>query len=118
MGYTTVTFGGLTINAKRLSISLRPATYKMKIGNNLSIVKRIGGSKEKYIVIEGDIYGANKDTERTTLIGLDDALNHTYVDGLHDGNYILVPGSLKFSDDAQRNPTHYEYTVELIEYNQ
>lgn len=119
MAYTTVTFGGETLNVERMSKVRVPGTIKHKVGGSLTEVRVPGlTGKDVNIDIDGVIYGTNRDALRTNLTNLDDGNAYPYSDGITTGSFIIPEGGLSFRDEANRNVSHYEYTLRLVEWRQ
>lgn len=63
-------------------------------------------------------FRSNLDTERTTLETSNDATRGAYTDGgVNNGDYVMIPESLQFSDDgARKNLLEGKFT--LTQYQQ
>ena len=119
MGYAATTYGGVTLQILNIGKSRQPSTIKQKIGGILTEV-RVPGiiGRDLSLTIQGVITGTSRDADRTALIALDDGLAYPFSDGLDAGSFIIIPDSLKWSDNGTSNPSHYEYNMRLIEWRQ
>ena len=116
---STITFGGVTLNVISASPTKVQRTKKMKVGRTLSQASIIGIDDTQWeIDIEGYIFGASVTelgTNRAAIEALDDCDTHAYVDGIHDGTYYILPGSLSFEDTGDYGGMVYRYRMRLIE---
>lgn len=115
----TVLFGGLTLNVTDITPIKEQSTVKQKIGVTVVTISVLGRSTQEYTlqlsgIIYEDTYTA-LGTARASLEALDDGEPHALVDGMHDGNYIIDTGSLKFSDSGETGNSHFKYTMTLIQ---
>lgn len=118
MPITTITFGGITLNVSELVPVKVPGTIKQIVGRQLIQHNLPGRAVQDWsITISGEFFEGTRDTLRTDLENLDDLNVYAYVDGIHDGQYILVPGTLQFTDSGVE-PNRYLYTLQIIQYNQ
>jgi len=117
--YDDVTFGGVTLNITSCSPAKSQKTIKQLMGKDLAEIKILGFPSQQWqLQLNGVIVSdsvANLGTARAAVEALDDATAHAYTDGIHDGDYILVPGSLKFNDEGDFAGMHYEYQMTLVE---
>jgi hypothetical protein len=115
----TFTYGGQTIHASDMVPTKVPSTTKQKIGTRVVEIPVLGKSTQDYMLNITGIIIASSLTElgtlRAALEALDDGEPHAYVDGIHDGNYIIQTRSLKFQDTGQRGNMSYVYTMVLIQ---
>lgn len=116
MGYTTFTYGSLTLNAENVSVERRQKTIKQTVGKQLAILGPAIGisAKERLITLSGKLTGGSKDADRTTLEGLDDAQRHAYSDGMHSGDFAVV--SLSFPNDGGGQESRYLFRLTLVEW--
>lgn len=113
--YSAVTFGNLTLEPDIIKPKKVPHTIKQVTGGKLLLRESPGTSlRDQSLVIQGTLRGSTRTTERETLEGFDDLIAHTFVDGIHDGEYFVTTGGLEFNDDANR-PTTLKYTLVLIQ---
>lgn len=117
MPYTTITFGGVTLNALNVDKSLVPGTIKQTLGGEVIQIVIPGRAKENRITIVGQMFGSTIDTDRTALLALDNGKAYDYSDGLLTGKKMMID-SLTFADDGEREATVYDYTLELVEFVQ
>ena len=123
-GYTTIVFGGVTLNITNMKVVRQPSTLKQKVGKVLVKVPIIGRDAFDYTLqISGIINGANLATlesNRLALEALDDVEYHDLTTGIttYDGTYIIDPGSLQWDDSSDDAQGLYRYSLSLIQYNQ
>ncbi len=120
MGYSTMTFGGETLIITNITPRKEQKTIKQVSGKSLIETRIVGLNTQQWrFDVTGLITGATTgvvDTNRTNLQALDDCDTHALVDGIHDGSYYIIPGSLQFTDDQSiAGGTHYKYTMTLVE---
>jgi len=112
-----ITFGGKVLNVTSVTPVKTQKTTKQKIGKSVAQIRIIGLNTQQWeLSVSGYILGttsANKDTNRSNLEALDDADAHAWVDGLHNGTYIVT--NLKFDDTGETVHTHYAYSFKLVE---
>lgn len=117
--YGTITFGGVTLNVTNMMPSNRQKTRKVILGKSLVQMEIIGLADQQWeLEIDGVIVGANAaalGTNRAALEALEDVSTHAFVDGIHDGTYYLVPGSLYFEDSGDRAGSSYVFRMTLVE---
>lgn len=120
----SITLGTVTLDGANggnwidnLNASKTDGSIKKRLNETISIITIPGRNKEWLIEISGFLAGANRDNDESTLIGYDNGSVRGYYDGIHDGNYIIVPNSLKF---AKKNNTKtiYPYSLTLRQYTQ
>jgi len=115
----TFTFGGVTINATRLNAVKKQKQRIMKVGQKLNQIDIIGANVTQWeIDISAVVYGTsstNLYVNRAAIEALNDVAAHAYVDGLHDGNYYMVPDSLAFQDTSERGNMSFLVTFKLVE---
>ena len=117
MGYTGVTFNSIPLFVINLNSIQRQKTLKQTVGKQVII---LGAGLhieelENVITIQGQIRGANLDTDRTNLIAARDGRRHSYTDGVHDGDYAIT--DLQFRDEGgTAGITKYDYTMTLVEW--
>jgi hypothetical protein len=121
---SSITFGGYILYVSNISVTKQPGTIKQKLGRNIVEYGVVGRQTFDWkIQISGEILAGTTDgitraAQRANLEELDDAESHAYTDGIHDGNYIIQPGSLSFTDSSDKQMALYNYSLTLIEYNQ
>ena len=111
----TITYGGVTLYIT--SLTPKRVQYKKKqvLGKTVVEVPIIGLNSQQWeLQINGIMY-TDIDTERTALEALDDATPHAFVDGLHNQNYYIKPGSLSFKDSGDRGGMSYTYSMTLLQ---
>jgi len=116
---TTIVFGNSTLTqVDQVSPSRTPFSIKQVVGRNLVEIS-IPGVKllDWRLTITGIFSGPNRFTDRTTLENDEDLETYAYTDGLHDGQYIMIPGSLTFADVGDA-PTVTEYTFTILQVQQ
>jgi hypothetical protein len=117
--YNDIVFGGIPLNVRSLNPVKKQQTRKMVIGKELVETNIIGLSAQQWeLNISGHVYGTtttNLGTNRAALEALDKASSFAYTDNIHDGNYYIKPGSLRFDDSADDVGSYYKYSMQLIE---
>ncbi len=115
----TITYGGETLYIQSLNPYKAPSTIKQQLGVDVVEIRVVGRSTQEYFIdITGIIYATTLSalgTARTSLEALDDGNTHALVDGIHDGDYIIATGTLKFQDDSTDVGAIYRYTMRLIQ---
>lgn len=115
----TITFNNVSLNVESISPTKKQKTRKIIIGKTLTQVNIIGlGDTQWVLDVTGIITGttlSNLSTNRAAVEGLDSVTAYDYVDGMHNGTYIVVPGSLSFTDKATDGNLAYRYNFTLIE---
>lgn len=110
---SVATFGSLSFNVSDVTVKQKPSTLKTNLGKTyVSKSIPLRNTVDKVLTVNGVITGLSRtsgqtqataiENDRTTLLGLDDGYYHTYDDGRHSGNYVIVPNSLTFNDEAVR----------------
>jgi hypothetical protein len=116
---SSITYGGLTINALRVTPVKQPESIKQKLGSGVVQINVIGRTKQDYYLdIQGIVYANTYTllgTSRGSLEALDDGEPHALVDGIHDGNYIIETGSLRFNDSGDDGNSMFRYTMKLVQ---
>jgi len=96
-----------------------PSTIKQKLGRAIVSINILGrDSQDWMLTITGKVTGASSSalaTNRAAVEAFDDGDVHAYVDGIHNGNYIVEPGSLQFTDEGDSHFSVYTYTMRLIQ---
>ena len=119
MGYTYGLLNGIALNVKSCTESRPQKRLKQVMGSSLSQISIIGmGDKQWELDLSCLVLGttsANLDTNRAAIQALRDCGTYAFVDGLHDGTYIIVPESLIFSDTGENANTSYKFTVKLVQ---
>jgi len=119
-----ILFGSLTLDGsdggnyiKSIRAVQVNGSIKQRMNNQVTIVEVPGRGKEWQISIEGELTGGNRDADEATLYTYDTGAIRGYTDGKHDGNYIIVPGTLQF-DFQNRLKTAYPYRLVIRQYTQ
>lgn len=117
MVFSQPVFDGITLSTIDLQVRRVIGTIKQAVGNTLVKMVVPGRTLMDYeITIKGLLVGVNAGTNRTTLQTDFQARSvKAYTDGLHDGNYII--DQLSFNDSGER-PEVYDFTIQLIQFNQ
>ena len=111
-------FGSISFNLSDVGERQQHATLKQKLGKTF-IEKRIPMKNDVNFVLDitGVINGTtsgNIQTDRASLIALEDGDKHAYSDGKHSFDGAIVTGSLKWEDSAERvsgQPQKFQFTV-------
>ena len=114
-----ILFNSVSLHVQSLTPVKNQKTRKSIIGKTLTEIKVIGLNTQQWeLKINGIILGTtatNLSTNRSAIEALDDVASHTYIDGIHDGTYILKPGSLIIDDESDNVGMKYNYGLTLIE---
>ena len=112
---STITFGALTLTITRTTPIKMPGMRFQIVGRNL-VSKQLPDRTTFtwQLRLEGFWNGDNRHVDRGILEGYDDVTARSLVDGIHDGEYFIMPGSLMFNDD-RTSPNHYRYSFTLVE---
>lgn len=117
--YNNITFGSIGLNVQNISVFKKQKTRKSVVGKNLIEANILGlGTTQWQLAVSGHIYGTttiNLGDNRASLEALDDCNTHGFVDGIHDGNYYVKPGTLRFEDSSDDVGAIYRYSMTLIE---
>lgn len=123
---STITFGELTIgggtaavpanSVKSISPTKVSGTLKAKFNGRFVYQEIPNRTQEWRIVIRGKISGANRDTDRATLISYQDAVVRHYSDGIFDIDMVVE--DLSFDGPLPDIWTRDNYTLTLREYTQ
>jgi len=115
----SITFNGIYIKALSVSPVKTQKKVKQFMGKSLTQTSVLGVSETQWsIKITGIIIGtssANLSTNRANIEGLDTNTAYGYVDGIHNGTYIMVPGSLNISDKGDTDGLFYNYSMTVLE---
>ena len=111
---SVVSFGGVYFELGDVSALEVPSTTKTNIAK--SYVEKDTGknTKDTVLSINGVITGLSRtssqtlsqaiEADRTALIALDDGYKHAWSDGRHSFDAVIVTGSLRWEDNADRSP--------------
>ena len=115
-----VVFGGESLKITNLTPIKTQKTIKQVMGKSVAQVKIIGLNAQQWrLELSGHIFGttsANLSSNRANLEALDVASVYSYTDGIHDGSYIIEPGSLKFKDSGDDANSKYDFSMRLLEW--
>lgn len=120
-GYTNVTLGGQELYITDIDAVKEQKTKKGVVGRTLIQTKIIGLSETQWsIKLTGYITARDASTlysTRNTIEGLDNMTTHSYSDGLHNGTYYVLPGSIRFNDNETTAGTsiYSTYTIEIVQ---
>lgn len=119
MGYASATtYAGVTIRVRNTTPTRRTAPFIQKCGGEVKITPTSSTTKAWHLVLDCVLVGTatNIDTWRTTLQAADDdKLEHAFVDGRHDGNYVCLNLSWKDNPAAAAGVTNQPFTMTLLE---
>lgn len=117
--YDDITFGGFPLNVQTLTPTKKQKTRKSVIGKSVIETKIIGLNAQQWeLNLSGTIYGTtttNLGANRATLEGMDKASAYAFTDNIHNGDFFIKSGSLKFSDSAEDVGSLYRYSMVLIQ---
>ena len=113
----TITLGGVTLHILSSNPKKTPKKRKSIIGKRLVETNIIGINAQQWtIVLNGIIVGATIGTDRAAIEALDDVSSYALVDGIHDGNYVIIPGTLVFNDSGNDAGMIYKYSMTIVEW--
>jgi len=117
--YTTITFGGVTLHVTNLTPLRNASAVRQKLGKDVATIQVLGRLVQDWeLQLSGIVFGTtatNLSTNRASLETPDDADAHAFVDGIHNGTYIMEPGSLQFSDSGDDARTVFKYQAKLVQ---
>jgi len=114
----TITYGGVTINPAVISdVGYRIHSIKQTLGKRLATAPTIGSSQsqDRAFTITGRFSDSNRFTSKASLLALDDGKQHVLVDGEHDGDYVILPDTLRFTHDSSR-PVDIPFVFSVLEW--
>lgn len=121
---TSITFGTLVLDGSSGGNYIEPMTatrvagsLKQRLNQNVTIQEIPGRAKEWQIEITGLLSGNNREADLDTLEGYNDGSVRQFVDGDHDGNYIIVPGTLVVNRSSAET-TIIRYSMTIRQYTQ
>ena len=112
---STISLNGNTIYVRNITVKKVQKTRKSVIGKTLSQTRIIGLSAQQWEISITGIITENLSTERATLEAMDSVTKYAYIDGIHDCNVYVVPGSLQFDDKEDDASMMYNFTISLVE---
>jgi len=121
---SSITFGSLLIDGgsggnyiEPMTAVRVPGSLKQRFNENVTIQEIPGRAKEWQIDITGLLSGNNREADLDTLESYNDGSVRQFVDGDHDGNYIIVPGTLVVNR-LNTEPTIIRYSMQIRQYTQ
>ena len=119
MTFVQVTLNSVDLFVDTIIPTMEPRTVKQVVGKRLVETPILGSNEFQYrLSISGTITATTANTleqNRDAIIALNNLNAYAYVDGRHDGNYIIVPNSLQFEDSAEDYFSVARYKMELVE---
>jgi len=125
---SVASFGGVFFKIGNVMPRRKPSTLKTNIGKKF-IEKEIPlrDVVDRILPITGIIEGLSQtaaqskataiENDRAALEALEDGYYHTYDDGKHSGNFVIVPETLILPDPADRKEGEpVKFTMELVEW--
>ena len=116
--YDTTSYNGNTLSITSITPSKIQKTRKTLVGKTLIETSIIGSNSQQWeLQVSGVIVGTRTviGTNRAILEALDSGAAYAFVDGIHNGNYIIRSGSLSFEDVSDDAGTYYKYSLVLVE---
>lgn len=119
MGYgSTTTYAGVTIYILNINPESIQAPYIQKLGRTLSVTPVPTDTTAWRLTMNCELVGtaANMDSWRSSLqTAHDDKIIHSFVDGLHDGDFVCL--NLAWADSGGRasGVTNMQFTMTLLE---
>ena len=92
-------------------------SLKQRFNENLTIQEIPGRAKEWQIEITGLLSGNNREADLDTLESYNDGSIRQFVDGDHDGNYVIIPDTLVVNR-LNIEPTIIRYSMTIRQYTQ
>ena len=112
---STVTLGGETLYIRSATPKKEQKTRKSVLGKTLTETRIISKDAQQWRISISGIITTDISTNRAVLDALDNVTTHAFVDGIHDGTYYIVPGSLQFDDSEEDVGLSYKYSLTLVE---
>ena len=117
--------GGIYFNISDITETNQPSTLKTNMGKGFTEKEiPMRNTTDTVLEINGVITGLSRtsaqslataiENDRASLIALDDGYYNAYSDGKHSGNYVLISGSLKWADEANKvsgEPNKFTMTI-------
>jgi len=120
MVYSDISFNGVSLKIDTVRAVKKQKTVKQVIGRILVENEVVGISSSQWeISLSGIVSGnsvSNLTSNRNAIEALDDGNSYSYVDGLHDGTFVIKPESLVFDDDGDNGGLFYRYSMVLVEW--
>src|SRR3990167_1524584 len=108
---TIITFGGVSLTIIDSGL-IKTALPKLKKVIEIDIPDRdVEGYRGTII---GVFYGTNRDTDRTSLEALNDGNKYALIDGIHNGDYRIVTGTLNWLDSENTIGVN-KFEMEIIQ---
>ena len=117
MGYTSISFNGISLNVDNMNVLKRQKTIKQTVGKNVAILGPALGVEavEHVLTMNGRITDATKDATKTSLENSQDGQRHSYSDGARSGDYAIL--NLTFRDvGGTAGISQYVYNMRLVEW--
>jgi hypothetical protein len=115
----THTLNGVVLKVTDITPVKTQKTKKSVVGKTLVQTRVIGLNDQQWeLDVTGLVTGttsANLSTNRAAIEALDSATSYALVDGIHDSNYYLEPGSLEFTDSSEDGNMFYRFRMRLIQ---
>ena len=119
---STIQFGTLTLDGSNganyiesLGAIRVPGSLKQRFNENVTITEIPGRGKEWLITINGVFTGSSRETDLDTLEGYHVGSVRQFIDGDHDGNYIILDLSVNRENLTK---TIIRYTLTIRQYTQ
>ena len=126
--YSVGSFGGVYFKISDITETNQPSSLKTNMGKTFTEREiPMRNTTDTVLEISGVITGISRtsaqsvataiENDRTSLIALEDGYHNTYSDGKHSGDFVIVSGSLKWADEANRSSGEpNKFTVTLKEW--
>jgi hypothetical protein len=115
----TVTFNGVVLFVTSVTPVKTQKTIKQQIGKSIAEIRILGLNTQQWeLNVSGMVVGTTSDdldSNRENIELLDAATPYAWVDGLHNGTYILQPGTLKFDDAGEKAHSYYTYQFNIVQ---
>jgi len=114
-----ITLNGVSLNILNCTPRRVQKKLKQTVGKTLVQNDIIGLDVQQWeLDITGIVLPTSTSTlsdERALLESLESTTSYAYVDGIHDGNFFVVPGSLTIEDTGEESHSFLRYSIKLIE---
>jgi len=115
MAYGNITYNGIALEVKNLTPIKKQKTKKSVVGKTITQARILGMSAQQWELKMTCVVTTDIDATRTLLEASDDCQSHSFVDGIHDGDFFISNGSLQFEDNADDVQNILRYTMALVE---
>jgi len=116
---SVISLNNISLNILSCSPRITQKKIKQTVGRTLVQNDIIGLNITQWeLDLNGIVLPTDSSTlseQRALLEALDNNTSYAYVDGIHDGNFFIVPGSLSFEDNGEESFAFHKYSLKLVE---